>query len=514
VKQVLIVGGGTAGWLAACYLARVLGEPARGGLTIRVIDAPGIGSIGVGEGTFPTIRRTLARIGIPELTLLREADASYKQGIRFVGWRTGKMHPGQEDSYLHPFQYARERTGLDLLSYWLLGEAGPVGWDAASSVQKAVVDRCLGPKLPSHREYEGALDYAYHVDAQKLGVVLRDKALSLGVQALEDEVTSARLDERGHIAAVATRAHGDLQADLYIDCTGFRALLIGKALGSSFQSCRSTLSCDSALAIQVPYALPDSPIQSCTVSTAQEAGWIWDIGLLERRGIGYVFSSAHSDQARAESVLRSYVGPEANSKDVRLIKFEAGYRPVGWQGNCVAIGLSAGFFEPLEATGIILIEAACALLGRLFPWGREYEVASGQFNRLMSARFERTLDFIKLHFCLSQRADTDFWRDNRDIRSIPDSLNDRLERWRFRPPSNLDVDLNCDLFTEHSWQHILYGMGYRTDLAGRIDMFRYRAEAASIFSEMRRSSDMACQSLPSHRDLLRSAKTPAISSRH
>lgn len=503
MKKILIVGGGIAGWLAAGYLAREFSASSAKGCEITVIDTPIHGAIGVGEGTFPTIRRTLQRIGIHESALIRDCGASFKQGIRFVGWRGIERPDGGGDVYLHPFQFTREPTGLDLLSYWLLGQAGNVGWDDASSVQKPIVDQHLGPKLENHPEFEGPLDYAYHVDAVRLAELLRQAALSLGVKQVDDEVLGADVDPTGNLRSVLTRTHQSLSADLYVDCTGFRALLIGQTLDSPYRSCRSALFCDSALAIQVPYQQSLAPIQSCTVSTAQEAGWIWDIGLTERRGIGYVFSSAHTSVERADEVLQHYVGGLPRRSEPRLLRFDAGYREQSWIGNCVSIGLSAGFFEPLEATGIILIEAACALLARLFPWGGEHQVAARQFNRIMNARYERTLDFIKLHFCLSKRQDSDFWRDNTDAASIPDTLKERLEHWLYRVPAGLDFDLNIDLFSEHSWQHILYGMGYRTDLMPRAQSFRYRKEAAQIFVDMRRHAEMACKTLPDHRSLLR-----------
>lgn len=501
MKKILIVGGGTAGWLTAGYLARILssGEACQ----VTLVDTSAYGAIGVGEGTFPTIRRTLKRIGITESSLILDCEATFKQGIRFVGWRGASRVDGASDHYLHPFQFTREPTGLDLLSYWLLGKAGNVEWDEASSVQKPIVDQCLAPKMPEHPDYEGPLDYAYHIDANRLAHVLKEAALSNGVNAVEDEVIDVQINAMGNISSVVTKMHGKMEADLYVDCTGFRARLIGQSLRSPFRSCKSVLFCDSALAIQVPYKEPQTPIQSCTVSTAEEAGWIWDIGLKGRRGIGYVFSSAHTSDTRAEEVLRSYVGEIPVDRELRIIRFDAGYRDQGWIGNCVAIGLSSGFFEPLEATGIILIEAACALLGRLFPWGGEYEVAARQFNRIMTERYLRTVDFIKMHFSLSHRRDTDFWRDNTNIASIPATLQERLEQWRYRTPTNMDVDLNIDLFSEHSWQHVLYGMGYKTDLTPRAAAFRYGSEAESVFMAMRQQAQLACRTLPTHRELVR-----------
>jgi 2-polyprenyl-6-methoxyphenol hydroxylase-like FAD-dependent oxidoreductase len=505
-RDVLIVGGGTAGWITAGYLARMLGANSPAGVRITLVEAADIETIGVGEGTFPTIRRTLQRIGISETRLVRECGAAFKQGIHFVDWRQDPAT--QRSHYMHSFQSTDAASGLDLLPYWLLGVAGhDTAWAEVNTPQKLVCDAMLAPKLLSHSEFKGPLTYAYHCDASALASLVRVAAIEAGVMHVVDTVENVNLREDGAIQSVSTRDHGDLGADLFIDCTGFRARLIGQALGVPFRSVRSSLFCDSALALQVPYDSPDSPVASCTISTAQEAGWTWDIGLRTRRGIGYVYSSSHTDDARAQEVLRRHVGAAAEGASVRKIRFEAGYRETSWRKNCIAIGLSSGFFEPLEATGIILIEVAAAALVRLFPWGGELEVAAKQFNRLMCRRYERTVAFIKAHFCLSARRDSSFWRDNADAQSIPDELQELLARWRHRPPGEIDFDLNVDIFTESSWQYVLYGLGYETDLTPRAGLFKYHDEAKEAFAEIRRQARFACRSLPTHRDLLQMAQT-------
>jgi hypothetical protein len=259
--------------------------------------------------------------------------------------------------------------------------------------------------------------------------------------------------------------------------------------------------------MQVPYERPDSPIASYTISTAHEAGWTWDIGLDSRRGIGYVYSSAHTDETRAEQTLRAYVGKAAEGLAARKISFNAGYREINWKKNCVAIGLSSGFFEPLEATGIMFAEIAAVSLSNLFPWGGDLENAAKQFNERMRRRYERTLDFIKLHYCLTERRDTQFWRDNVEPQSIPDSLHELLRRWRHRPPGSMDIDPNVDIFPETSWQYVLYGMGYKTDLTPRAGVLKYYAEAREAFAEVGRQADFACRTLPTNRELLDAAKT-------
>ncbi|MBB6254635.1 tryptophan halogenase family protein [Nitrospirillum iridis] len=503
VKNVLIVGGGTAGWLAAAYLARTLAISEPGGARITLVESADIGILGVGEGTFPSIQRTLRRIGIDESVFMRESEATFKQGIRFDHWQ----HPpgtAHRDHYFHPFQSAVSRQDLDLLPYWLLGAAGgTTPLDEALTVQKRVADAARAPKRAGDDDYVAPLNYAYHFDAVKFARLLRIVAVDLGVTHIVDTVDAVPLDETGAVAGVVTRENGTLTADLYIDCTGFRAQLIGQALKSPYQSCRKWLFCDRAVALQVPYDQADAPIPSYTVSTAHEAGWTWDIGLESRRGIGHVYSSDHTNDTRAEQVLRDHIGPAAGDKTARTFRFEAGYRAEPWVRNCVAIGLSSGFFEPLESTGIVLIEVAAVLLTSLFPWAGDMATAARQFNRIMRQRYERSLDFLKLHYCLTRRTDTAFWRDNADAATIPDTLHDLLDRWRHRPPEGMDFDLNLDTFSEASWQFVLYGMGYHTDLGAKASAFRYMAEARQQFAAIRANTDQALAALPPHRDLIR-----------
>lgn len=505
MKRVIIVGGGTAGWLTAGYLAKRLGADLPGGVAITLVESKEIGILGVGEGTFPTIRKTLATIGVEEAEMIRRCGATFKQGAKFAHWRHA---PGtvRHDHYLHSFQSTEDRGGLDLLPYWLLGLAGDENWDEVNTPQKKASDAHRAPKLPTHPDYVAPLNYAFHFDAVTLAQLLRDQGIANGVTHLIDTVEEVLTGDDG-IAGVRTAANGVLTGDLYIDCTGFRAELIGKALGSPYRSCRDVLFCDTALAIQVPYATEDAPIASYTISTAQEAGWIWDIGLDQRRGIGHVYSSSHTDDARAEAVLRDYVGPAAERLETRKIRFEGGYRETNWVKNCVAIGLSSGFFEPLEATGIVFAEVAAALVANLFPWAGDFETSARQFNHIMRRRYERTLDFIKLHYAISQRRDSDFWRDNVDPSTSRDSLHELLDRWRFRPPTEMDIDTNIDIFTEPSWQYVLYGMGWKTDLSAKSGVYRYHDDARAAFADVQRQADYAIRTLPSNRQLVQYAQT-------
>jgi len=267
--------------------------------------------------------------------------------------------------------------GMEMLPFWLLGDAGAgVDFADAVTVQKRVADASLAPKRSHDGGYRAPLNYAYHFDAVRFAGLLATVAKERGVRHVADTIESVQLDESGAIAGLMTREHGVIKGALYIDCTGLRAKLLGEALGQPFHSCKDALFVDRAVTCQIPYDRPDAPIPSYTIATAHEAGWSWDIGLNNRRGIGYVYSSAHSDDVRAEGVLRNYIGPAGEGRPVRILKFEAGYRERQWVRNCVAVGLSAGFFEPLESTGLMLIEVAAAMIAELFPWSTDFEAAA------------------------------------------------------------------------------------------------------------------------------------------
>ncbi len=500
-KRVLIVGGGTAGWITAAYMARMLAADTPGGVSITLVESDEIGILGVGEGTFPIIRKTMKRIGIDESELIKHADTTFKQGIRFNNW---KYNPADKphDSYLHPFQVASQHTDMDLLPYWLSGLAGDVPWAEACTVQSSVINNKLAPKLITHPNYDAPLNYAYHFDATKLAELVRNKAIEGGVKRLVDTIEKVNLDSDGAIASVIGRNSGELTADLYIDCTGFKARLIGEAMGIPFTSYKKELFCDRAVALKVPYDSLFSDIPSCTYTTAKEAGWIWDIGLQHRRGVGYVYSSEHCDETTAVKTLKQYIGPGADKLQHRLLKFEPGYRKTQWHKNCIGIGLSVGFIEPLEATGISFAEVAALMLCNLFPWSGDDERSAAQYNKAMCKRFDHVKDFIKLHYYLSERDDTRFWRENRSEHTASDYLKGKLAQWRHRPPSFLDIDASHDIFDENSWQYILYGMGFKTDISARAGALRFYDDARREFESIRQQSCNAMTAVPGHRSLI------------
>ena len=504
LQKILIVGGGTAGWLTACYLAKALNSASPQGIRVELVESPNIGLLGVGEATFPSIRGTLSAIGLDERRFLAGATATYKQGIRYVNWVRPPGTPGRQH-YFHPFSVPSQRSGsLELLPYWLLG-AAPEGVSFADAVtmQSQLVEHGRAPKRIGDPDYQGPLNHAFHFDAACFAAVLAEHGQSLGIIRHLATVERAELDEHGAIARIVTAELGALSADLYVDCTGLRGSLIGDAMQSPFRSRRDVLFADRAVALQVPYPRADTPIPSCTIATAQEAGWIWDIGLQQRRGIGYVYSSRHAGATRAEEVIRSYVGDAAAGLEALHIKFETGYRPEHWRKNCVAVGLAGGFVEPLESTGIALIELAAYMLTHQLPGDvGDMERTARHYNAMMVARYERIIDFIKMHYCLSQRRDSGFWIDNADPASIPDTLQDRLALWHHRPPHRLDFVTDLEMFLPASWQYVLYGMEFHTDLEPMRSAYPHMDAARREFAMIRQAASRALDDLPEHRVLV------------
>jgi glycine/D-amino acid oxidase-like deaminating enzyme len=500
-RNILIIGAGTAGWLSAAFLAKALALPDNPHLTITLLESPNIGIIGVGEGTFPTIRETLRFLDIDERKFIRQSSATFKQGILFNDWlhepRLGKRH-----HFFHPFEAPFYSEETSLVPYWLLQDTkSRPSFAEAVTIQDRVAGEKRGPKRLGEPDFDGPLNYAYHIDAHSLAHLLAERAKELGVVHLAGEVEHTELGSDGAIERVHLKEGGELRADLYVDCSGFRAELIGRALGSPFRSVRGCLFADRAAALKVPYDNPEAPIESYTLANAHEGGWTWDIGLAEARGIGCVYSSDHMGDDDALANLRDYIGPRFDENAVRILSFDAGYRDRQWVGNCVAIGLSAGFLEPLEATGLVLIEAAVGMLAELFPHHGPVDAPARRFNQLMAARFENIVKFLKLHYCLSQRAEP-FWRENADPATIPDELQELLRQWRYRPPGRFDFILDVESFAFFNYQYILYGMEYQTDLsAGRSD-FPNVAAAQRLFDRIRVFGEKAARDLPSHRDLV------------
>jgi tryptophan 7-halogenase len=424
VQKIVIVGGGTAGWLTAGIIAARHQARMKGGFSVTLVESPTVNIIGVGEGTWPTLRSTLQKMGVSETEFFRHCDTAFKQGAKFARWTTGAA----DDAYYHPLMLPQGFSQVNLVPHWLERGQGRSFCEAVCP-QGDICDDGLAPKLITTPEFQGVANYAYHLDAGKFSLFLRDHCTQkLSVRHVMADVTEVEQNgETGDLTAVMTREAGRIEGDLFVDCTGFHAVLIGKKLGIGFKDCTDVLFCDTALAVQVPYETPEDPIASHTLSTAQSAGWIWDIGLPTRRGLGYVYSSRHSTEEAAHDELMRYIGPRGKDLSVRKIPIRSGHREVFWKNNCVAVGLAAGFLEPLEASAIVLIELSAKLIAEQLPACREVmDIVADRFNEVTTYRWGRIIDFLKMHYSLTQRGDSAFWRDNCDPATIPERLQKLL----------------------------------------------------------------------------------------
>jgi len=457
-RSILIVGGGTAGWLAAAYLQRILGANPQAPVQISLVESEEIGTIGVGEATVPTLRQILRVLDIPETELFAEADATLKNGIRFVGWRNGG--DAASDSFDHPFEAPMVQEGYSTMVHWLnLKQRGLMNkpYAEAGMVQTALFDAMASPKLMTSAGYDAPVPYAYHLDAVKLAALLRRVATERGVRHSYGEVIEVETSEQG-IAAVRLKDGQRLTADLFVDCTGFAALLHGKALEVPWISYADTLLCDRAVACPVAYPDPLAPLRSYTTSTAQAAGWTWEIDLQTRRGTGYVYSSRHCSDDEAVATLRRFHGDAQALAEPRLLKMRIGHRARMWEKNCLALGLAGGFIEPLESTGIYLIEHALQLFIDFLPSGAGATRGQAKYNELMSDLYDELRDFILLHYVISMRKDTPFWREYTQSVVLPPSLGALLALWDEKVPHTTDLQRKMSLFGPANYFFILAGL--------------------------------------------------------
>lgn len=501
VRKIVIVGGGSAGWITAGLIAAKHLPDGHEGLKVCVIEAPDIPIIGVGEGTWPTMRATLQKIGVSEADFVRQCNASFKQGSKFCRWR----NDDPQDFYYHPFDLPEGYHEGNMAEYWL-SVHDKVSFSRAVCAQEHICEQHLAPKQVTSPDYGGFANYGYHLDAGAFSVFLRDHCIAnLGVEHIPDTMIAIQSADNGDIAAVETKNNGLVAGDLFVDCTGFRALLLGGHYGVGLKSMTDTLFPDTALAVQVPYGESD-PVQSATVATAQPAGWIWDVSLSSRRGVGHVYSSAYMNEERAVDCVRSYLGLDEKSLaalSVRKLSIGSGYRKTFWQNNCVAVGLSAGFLEPLEASALMLIETAANTIADHMPTTRDaMDVVSSRFNRRVHGLWERIIHFLKLHYCLSER-DEPFWRDNRAEGSMPEGLREDLALWKDQVPGRDEFSTSTEVFPPASYQYVLYGMGFHTAPSPRGVSNQLRAFGAATCDSVSRNAARLAPLLPANHSLLK-----------
>lgn len=444
--RVVIIGGGTAGWMTAGALTKLL--PSR--CSVHLVESEAIGIVGVGEATLPHIRAFNERLGIDEADFMATTRATFKLGIEFQGWG----RPGE--SYIHPFgTFGSGKGTVEFHHYWNrrrqeTGTVPPIG-EYSMAVTMAYMNRFTRPD-PDPDAIESTFNYAYQFDATLFAPYLRRIAEGLGARRTEGRVVDVELDgDSGDVRAVRLESGERIEGDLFIDCSGFVSLIIGKALDEPFEDWSHWLPCDRAVAMPCRTRTALTPYTS---AIAMPAGWRWRIPLQHRTGNGYVYSSAFTSDDEARTGLVGAVEGEPIA-DPRVLRFKAGRRRSSWVRNCIAIGLSSGFLEPLESTSIYLIQAAITGLVELFPEPKVSPVDRNEFNRLIDMEYDRIRDFLILHYHATQRSESEFWDYVRTMR-VPDTLHEKIELFRRR---GRIVKYREGVFLDASWVAVYIGQG-------------------------------------------------------
>ncbi|WP_445766269.1 tryptophan halogenase family protein [Rheinheimera sp.] len=445
VKQVVVVGGGTAGWSSAALLIKLMGKAVQ----VTLVESEDIGIVGVGEATIPPIMNFNAALGLDEKAFLQQTKATIKLGIQFENWRQ------KGDSYMHAFgAIGKDFPFCDFNHFWQRSQQLNMGfdfWDFSLAYQAAIknkfgkLERIEGVNLPG-------LSYAYHFDAGLYAGFLRKYSESLGVKRIEGKIQQVLLDDiSGDITTLVLENGTKIAGDLFIDCTGLHALLIDKTLNTGFEDWSHWLPADSAMAVPCESVQPIIPY---TRAIAHNNGWQWRIPLQHRIGNGFVYSSKYCTDEEAQQILLANLDGEPLAQP-RKISFRTGRRLKQWHRNVVAVGLSSGFLEPLESTSIHLIQSAVLRLLKFFPNNGICPADRDEFNRQSKVEFEQIRDFIILHYKLTERTDSQFWRDCKHM-AIPDSLQRKIDLFRNTGRVFREQD---ELFTEIAWQQVMLGQG-------------------------------------------------------
>lgn len=506
IKNIIVIGGGTAGWMSATYLARSLNF----NVNITVIESPDAKPIGVGEATIPTIKMEFFdRLGIPEDEWMPKIGGTFKLGIKYANWAKPKEAGG--DYYYHIFGELPLIDEVPLSAAWIKKrlEGKTNKSFAASCLPSAVAfDHHLSPKLLDGTTVQ---HYAYHFDALELANFLKEWGKARGVRHVIDKLLTAEQDEEGNIVRVVGQSGQKYEADLFIDCSGFAGFLIDKVYQEPIVSFKDSLITDRAIAINIPDEPGKQDIRSYTTATAMKHGWIWEIPLYKRSGNGYVYSSQHVSDDEAAKELCDHFGARANNANLRSIRFESRRHERSWIKNCVAIGLSSYFLEPLESSTIYFIYASLYQLVKCFPMKNIDPALRDKFNRKVNYMVEDNRDFIVMHFKTAQREDTPFWKTNKYDITIPDSLADILRKHKAGLPIKRPIVNNNNLYptfkslfqnfwTETNYQCILSGVGYLPN--NPYPLLNYRDdilnESEVLFKKIEMRAEELKKLLPTH----------------
>lgn len=494
--RIVVLGGGTAGWMAAAALVGLAGSAC----TVELIESADIGVVGVGEATLPHLRSFLTTLGIVEADFMAATNATYKLGIEFCDFAA------IGDRYIHPFgTFGRALGGVGFHHYWLRRhhEASPdsigkIPIGAFSAGVVAAEQRRFAHPRGDADDPTSSYGYAYQFDATGFAPFLSGWAQARGTTRTEGIVTTVERDAAGDVAAVVLADGRRVAGDLFIDCSGFRSLLLGETMAEPWEDWSDWLPCDRAVA--VPSASPSGPIAPFTQATAMSAGWRWRIPLRHRVGNGYVYASRYLDDGAARDALLAALDTPPLAEP-RLLRFRAGRRRRSWVGNVVAVGLASGFLEPLESTSIYLVQMAITQLLEHFPGARVDAVDRDGFNAAVDAEYDRIRDFLILHYHATTRSDSPFWNHVRTM-PIPDSLAERIALWR---RSAQVPRYGFGLFLEPSWIAVLLGQGIvpegwdqRADLPDGVALDR-------AMTTLRRSIDERVAAMPDHAAYLQRA---------
>lgn len=453
-RLLTIVGGGSAGWMTAIYLNRYFNQQQQN-FHIRVIESPDIGIIGVGEATVHSIRYFLAAMGLDEQEMMQACNATFKMGILFRNWMqpvNGKMH-----QYFHPFEQQQLSQSLDSSSSWfLLNRQQQERYDEGLSLSTHLLNAQHGPKAKNSPPYQAVVPYGYHLDAVLLARYLRNKAQQAGVEYIADTVSKVDVAD-GRIDAVLSE-HARYASDVFIDATGFRGLLMEALKKDNWRSFEDALPCNRAVAIQREFPEDYQPLPY-TQATALSNGWTWQIDLINRQGTGYVYDGNRLSPEQAEQELREYLGPDTTTLKCTHLQMKVGCRQEFWLSNCIAIGLAGGFIEPLESTGLHLINLGTRLLGTYLAGPEESQVLRDAYNKAMNGFYDDLKQFIVLHYCLTDRVDTAFWQEAKGKVAYCPGLQEKLQVWQHKICEYHDLAGGyATTFNDENYRYILYGM--------------------------------------------------------